>query len=228
MIATKFSFENLSGGYGDTRILSDISGSVSGGEVLGIFGRNGVGKTTLSRMLVGQIMTQSGIIKLNESDVTKTKNSLRRQLGVGYMPQTAMVFDGLTVKENLSLAKGASGPDEFFELFPRLEERLNQQAGSMSGGERKILAFVRTMMEDTDVIVLDEPTEGVQQENITNMETCISRRKQAGSAVILAEQNLTMLLNMSDRFLGLDSGSLVYSGTRKSTKRHNLVEVLSV
>lgn len=228
MTSTRLSFEKLSGGYGDTCILSEISGQVSGGEVLGVFGRNGVGKTTLSRMLAGQIPVQSGSMKLNTCELTKINAAARRQLGIGYMPQTSMVFDGLTVRDNLALAKGASSPDPFFALFPRLRERLDQQAGSMSGGERKILGFVRTMMEDTDVIILDEPTEGVQAENISHMKTCISRRKQAGSAVILVEQNLSMLLNMSDHFLGMDAGSVVYTGTREATSKENLIEILSV
>jgi len=223
-----FTFENISGGYGDTRILSGISGTVSGGEVLGIFGRNGVGKTTLSRVLVGQLPAETGSITFDSLDVTSAKNSKRRQQGIGYMPQTAMVFDGLSVRDNLSLAKGASSVDEYFELFPRLAERLDQLAGSMSGGERKILAFVRTMMEDTSVMVLDEPTEGVQPENIAHMETCIARRKKSGTAVILIEQNLTMLLAISDKFLGIDSGSPVYSGTRKTTKRSDVIKVLSI
>ncbi len=228
MNPSRLSFDKLCGGYGDTCILKGISGEVAGGEVLGIFGRNGVGKTTLSRILVGQIPTQSGVIKLADRDITKFGNTQRRKLGVGYMPQTGMVFDGLTVRDNLSLAKGTASPEKYFEFFPRLAERLDQQAGSMSGGERKILAFVRTLMEDTDVIVLDEPSEGVQPENIAHMKTCIAQRKQSGTAIILVEQNLTMLLSVADHFLGMDAGSLVYAENKESTERKDLIKILSV
>ncbi|MCY6383597.1 ABC transporter ATP-binding protein [Hoeflea prorocentri] len=221
-------FENLTGGYGGVEILHGVSGEVRAGHVLGVFGRNGVGKTTLARMLTGSLPVASGSVLLSGRTVNDMAAFERRRAGLGYMPQTSMVFDGLTVLENLSMAGSSSRLAGLYELFPRMRERKDQNAGSMSGGERKIVAFTRTMLEDTDVIVLDEPSEGVQPENIAHMETFISRRRDEGCAIVLIEQNLNMLLGLADSFLGLDSGRIVYQGARKEVTREQLLDVLLV
>lgn len=228
MTSPLFKFTDIEGGYDDTKILFGISGSISKGEILGIFGRNGVGKTTLSKVLIGALPITSGSISLDKQDISKTTNFERRHLGIGYMPQTGMVFDNLTVRENLSLAKSGKTITHYMEIFPRLAERQDQLAGSMSGGERKILSFVRTMLEDTQLIVLDEPSEGVAPENIENMQNCIEARRNDGSSFILIEQNMTMLSVVSDHYLGIESGRNVFKGTRKDTTRENLIKVLTV
>jgi ABC-type branched-subunit amino acid transport system ATPase component len=219
-------FKNISGGYADIEILWGISGNVGAGKVLGIFGRNGVGKTTLARMLSGSLLNSRGVITLNGQDVSRLEAFDRRRLGLSYMPQTAMVFDNLTVKENLLLAKSSKPVDAYFDLFPRLRERQEQLAGSMSGGERKILSFVRTMLEETNVIILDEPSEGVQPENIAHMKTCIARRRDEGHAIILIEQNLNMLTSLADSFMGLDSGRVVFESANCDTQRAVLLKVM--
>lgn len=228
MKPAQFEFANMSGGYGDVNILNQVSGRVKPGDVLGIFGRNGVGKTTLARMLTGSLPVTAGSILMNGVDITPSEAFARRRMGLGYMSQTSMVFDNLSVRENLSLAKNHAGINELSTIFPILGSREDQLAGSMSGGERKILAFARVMLEDTQVIVLDEPSEGVQPENIAHMEKCITSRCEKGHSVILIEQNLNMLLNLSDGYLGLDSGNLVYSGTKDETTREQLLEVMLV
>ena len=144
------------------------------------------------------------------------------------MPQTAMVSDNLTVKENLALAKTVRAIEPYFDSFPRLAERQDQLAGSMSGGERKILSFVRAMLEDTKVVVLDEPPEGVQPENIERMQNCIIKRQRVGTSVVLIEQNLNMLLGIADIYLGMDSGQVVFEGTSENVTREELVNVVSV
>lgn len=228
MTTSALKFENLSGGYGDTQILFDVSGEVRTGEILGVFGRNGVGKTTLSRLLSGSLLATTGSVTLNEKQVTTGDTYMRRLAGLSYMPQTSMVFDNLTVQENLSLAKSTRCPNALLDHFPRLRERQNQIAGSMSGGERKILAFVRTMLEETNVIILDEPSEGVQPENIQRMETCIANRRDEGHAIILVEQNLNMLMKLGDQFLGLESGRSVFLKNKGDTHRNELLDVLMV
>ena len=228
MSDTLLSFDDLKCGYGDTEIIHGISGQVSSGQTLGVFGRNGVGKTTLSRVLIGEIPTLSGSITLNGASVSKDVTHVRRRKGMSYMPQTGMVFDNLTVRENLSLSSSTADQDPYFELFPRLAERLDQKAGSMSGGERKILSFVRVMLEETDVVILDEPSEGVQSENIERMQACILEKQKSGCACVLVEQNLTMLMAVTDTYLGLDSGRVVFEGKRESCLRDNLLEVLSI
>lgn len=139
-----------------------------------------------------------------------------------------MVFDDLTVQENLNLGTNGKPPDRYFDLFPRLAERLKQPAGTMSGGERKILALVRAMIEDTTFIVLDEPTEGVQPENINRMADCLKERVAEGASVLLCEQNLNLLSDVSDWFLGLDSGRVTMTGSNASTTRKDLNAVLSL
>lgn len=221
-------FENIVGGYGDTEIISGISGSVYSGHVLGVFGRNGVGKTTLSKLLAGALPLFSGSVILKGTPLSHHASYVRRRYGVGYMPQTSMVFDSLTVQENLSLARSTQEIDDYLAAFPRLSERMNQLAGSMSGGERKILAFVRTMLEDTSVIILDEPTEGVQPENIDKMRECIAHRQQQGTAFVLVEQNMEMLMTTANGYLGIDSGRTVFTGDRESTHRDEILSILSV
>ena len=142
MIDFLLEFKDIQCGYGDTQIIHGISGGVKKGETLAVFGRNGVGKTTLSRALMGEIPITSGSIYLDGIPIKQKSSFARRRDGISYMPQTGMVFDNLTVRENLSLANSETSADVYFDIFPRLAERLDQQAGSMSGGERKILSFV--------------------------------------------------------------------------------------
>lgn len=217
---------SLTGGYGETDVVFDVSLSVGPGEILGIFGRNGVGKSTLARLVQGSLAPSSGTLTFNGRDISALCAFKRRRLGIGYMPQTAMVFDDLTVRENLDLGMNANAVEPYFALFPRLEERLDQQAGTMSGGERKILSFVRAMIEDSTAIVLDEPSEGVQPENIRLMSDCLKERAESGAAIILIEQNLKFLCQTASRFVGMDSGRQVVALDTPDLAR--MREVLSV
>lgn len=223
-----FEFNNVTGGYGDMEIVRDISGSVAEGEILGIFGRNGVGKTTLGKLLHGGLATSYGMISMSGVELTKLKVSDRRNSGIGYMPQTNMVFDNLSVRENLQLGENKMSPDTYFNRFPNFATRLDQTAGTMSGGERKILAFIRTMIEDTSLLILDEPSEGVQAENIEYMAASLQERASQGSGVILIEQNINFLMSVSDTFLGLDSGKVVFEKSAHETSIEDIRKVLSV
>ena len=221
-------FDGLTGGYGAADVVFEVSGEVAAGQVLGVFGRNGVGKTTLARLLQGSLPVRRGTIRLGGQRIETLRPCRPRQLGLGYMPQTGMVFDDLTVRENLSLIRAATDPATFFELFPRLGERLDQKAGRMSGGERKILSFVRTISEDSTLLVFDEPSEGVQPENILRMEWCLKQRRAEGAAIVLIEQNLSMLTAVADSYLGLDTGRVVLRGARDAIGDDDLRGVLSI
>ena len=201
--------DKLTGGYGDTNVVFDASAQITAGQVLGVFGRNGVGKTTLARLIQGSLKPAAGRLVLNGEEISGLKAHQRRAKGVGYMPQTDMVFNDLTVWENLTIGQTAHPFEPYFDLFPRLAERRDQPAGTMSGGERKILAFVRTMIEGTNVIILDEPSEGVQPENIELMAECVRKRVNAGAGVFLCEQNLSFLTRISDHYLGIDTGNII-------------------
>lgn len=219
---------NLTGGYRDTNVLFDVSARIEAGGVLGVFGRNGVGKTTLARMVQGGLSATKGEIYLNGHPVGNLPAHARRHLGIGYMPQTSMVFDDLTVWENLNLGHNQECSDRYFDRFPKLAERLDQPAGTMSGGERKILAFVRAMIEDTKMIVLDEPSEGVQPENIDHMADCLKERIAAGAGVLLCEQNLSFLASISSWYVGLDTGRIVLSKSADAVSQADLRTILSL
>ncbi len=217
---------SLTGGYRDTNVLFDVSARIEAGAVLGVLGRNGVGKTTLCRLVQGVLPLFQGDVRLDGRSVSGLAVHERRALGIGYMPQTAMVFDDLTVRENLELGRNRETPDRYFDRFPVLAKRLDQAAGTMSGGERKLLAFVRTMIEDTRLLVLDEPTEGVQHENIGHMTECLRERAAAGAGALLCEHNLGVLVSVSDWFLGLDAGNVVLKLPATEASRDILEEVL--
>lgn len=223
-----FSFADICGGYHDTVVIKGISASVAAGQVLGVFGRNGVGKTTLARLLQGGLAAKSGTVTLNGENIERESAFNRRKRGLGYLSQTDGVFRELTVGENLNLIENPTVPEPYFAQFPRLKERLGQTAGLMSGGERKILGFVRAMLEDTAVVILDEPSEGVQQENIQKMADFIQSAKAQGRAFILIEQNLELLSRVADRLLGMDAGKVVLSGSAGEIEKPDMMAILTV
>ncbi len=220
--------DKVTGGYGDTEIIHEVSTEIKSGKILGIFGRNGVGKSTLGRLLSGEILPRSGKITLFDKDITALGCYQTYQQGVAYMPQTEPVFDALTVEENLYLSGQPESLSKYLEKFPRLTERMKQKAGTLSGGERKILAFVRIMTLPASVLILDEPSEGLQSENIEHMQNFILQHKKDGRTICLIEQNLHMLLAVSDQFIGIESGRIAYEGTKAKTKRSHILSLLHV
>lgn len=208
-------FDDLSGGYGATTVVRSISGLVEAGQALCVLGRNGVGKTTLMRILSGHLPAASGNVSLEGADISADPPHQRRQRGLIYCPQDRPVFDNLTIKDNLTLSHGGGTLDRygpFFAAFPILERRLRQLAGTLSGGERKILSFVRGLSEDGPLLLLDEPSEGVQHENIDRMTDFIARAKSAGRGLLIVEQNLAFALQVADTILVIDHGEAVLEG----------------
>ncbi len=216
---------SLTGGYGEITVVEDISLELEAGKVTCITGRNGVGKTTLARLITGSLKPSAGIITLFGHDVTGLPAHEHRSAGLGYAPQEGIVFDGLTVKENLTLHqtdRSLSRYSGLFGMFPRLKERHGQRAGTLSGGEKKILSFCRALAEDTSVVILDEPTEGVQPENIALMAKSIIEAKKLGRSFVIIEQNLTLVEAVADDALLVDHGRCVYSTTNRATLRRDL------
>lgn len=203
--------QHIRGGYGDTLVLRGVSFNVGPGQVLGIVGRNGVGKTSLLRLITGHLPLAGGLVSWQGRLMGKEPPHLNRDLGISYAPQEAVVFDALTVSENLNLRqRNLDHCQTFFDSFPVVRERLNQKSGVLSGGEKKLVSFVRVMAEGADLTVLDEPTEGVQQENIALMADHIRQRSKQGASFIIAEQNLTFLLALMHQVLVLDNGEMVF------------------
>lgn len=215
----------LSGGYGDIGIVKDISLELNAGQVICITGRNGVGKTTFVRLVTGSLTPSGGQVIFSGQDLTHIPGHKRRAIGMGYAPQEHVVFDDLTVAENLTLHyrdRSLARYEALFARFPRIRERLNQQAGTLSGGERKILSICRALAEDTDLVILDEPTEGVQPENIEHMVTAIGDAKQSGRSFLIVEQNMTLIEAVADSAMLIDHGEHIFSTSDQSNMRAEL------
>ena len=211
--ALRLDVAGLSGGYGDIIVVDDLSLGIAAGETLCVTGRNGVGKSTLVRLITGSLTPASGSARFNGRDVTAAPAHARARLGMGYAPQEGVVFDTLTVAENLTLHLPDRSLERYgalFKSFPRLSERLMQRAGTLSGGEKKILSFCRALAEDTQLVILDEPTEGVQPENIALMAEAITGAKAAGRSFLIVEQNLSLVEAVADNALLMDHGECVY------------------
>jgi len=216
MSAPRFEFTGLVGGYGGSMILRGVGGAVAPGEVLFVLGRNGVGKTTLMKLLMGFLPCREGSIRLDGQDITLVTAPERRRAGITYCPQERVVFDELSVRDNLMLmapSDAASRLDRLAARFPLLARRREQRAGTLSGGEKKILSFVRGAIEDHRLVLLDEPTEGVQAENIERMEAVICEQRAAGVAYVIVEQNLTLAERLADRWLVMDKGQVALEGS---------------
>ncbi len=210
---------DLDVGYGTTTICRSVSLNIEQGELVCLLGRNGVGKTTLLRGIIGMLPTTRGRILFNGSDITKATDYERARLGIGYVPQGRLVFRNLTVAENLRsgtmIGGGSLGmyPDEVFEYFPVLKQRLTQAAGTLSGGEQQMLALARVLAGRPKLLLLDEPSEGIQPSIVSEIALILKRiRDERGLALLLVEQNLKFARSVADRGYVIEKGSIVASG----------------
>lgn len=229
--ATSLTIQGLSGGYGSGIVLREFSESATAGEVVCVLGRNGVGKSTLLKLVAGFLKSASGSITLQGRDLNGISPARRVAAGLSYGPQERVVFDDLSVAENLTLMQRRGNVARFapyFDSFPRLAERLSQHAGTLSGGEKKLLSFVRVLSEGTAFVLFDEPTEGVQYENVMRMADLINARKRAGTAFIIVEQNLGFVEAIADRIVILDHGDIVLRGTAGSISREDIINHITV
>ena len=224
-------FDDIAGGYGETEVVRGISGGISEGEVVAITGRNGVGKSTLLKLLFGLLTLTRGRVSFQRLDLVGVAPAHRSQKGISFCPQERIVFDNLSVWENLSLMLGNTRPDDFaayFEHFPKLQERLRQHAGTLSGGERKMLSFVRAMAEDKPLVLFDEPTEGVQQENIDHMSQFVRAARGNRRSFIIVEQNIDFIKTVADYLIVLDQGVVVLEGPASAITRDEIVGRLRI
>jgi urea transport system ATP-binding protein len=231
MSTPRLVFDSVTGGYGSTMIVRDLSGRAIAGEALCVLGRNGVGKSTLMKLLLGYLRCWRGRVLLDGEPIDALDPSGRHHAGLSYCPQERPVFDDLSVRDNLTLMRASRRLTPFrryFDRFPILERRLNQHAGTLSGGEKKMLSFVRGLAEDQPVVLLDEPSEGVQWENILHMEALIAEKKAAGTAFIVVEQNLAFAERMADQYLVMDQGRAMLEGPRSQIDRHRVLAHLHV
>ena len=201
--------------YGDSHILQGISLSMERGQVVGILGRNGMGKTTLIRSVIGFTPPRRGRVFFKERDITGWSSNRAVGLGLGLVPQGRRVFPSLTVDENLMVAaRGNGGPwtiERVMELFPRLRERRKISAGKLSGGEQQMLAIARALMTNPELLLMDEPTEGLAPLLVREVGRVIETLKAEGLSILLVEQNLPLALRVSDYVHILSRGRIVYS-----------------
>jgi ABC-type branched-subunit amino acid transport system ATPase component len=227
----RLAFDGIVGGYGEVDVVRGVSGAVKAGKVLCVVGRNGVGKSTLLKLLFGQLPCRRGTIRFMGQAVDGLEAARRRDAGISYCPQERPVFDDLSVRDNLTLMRADRRLDVFnaaFKRFPVLAQRLEQHAGTLSGGEKKILSFVRGLSEAQPVLLVDEPSEGVQWENIVRMVEAIHEAKAAGTALVVVEQNLAFAELIADHYLVIEQGQVVLQGSRAEIGRERLLSHLHV
>jgi branched-chain amino acid transport system ATP-binding protein len=203
--------EKLSSGYGDIKVLHDVSFTVEGGEIVCLLGRNGAGKTTCLKTIMGLLRAQSGSVTCDGVEVSRLPANEVPRHGIGYIPQGRRLFAELTVAENLEIGlmvrgKGRETRDRVLEMFPRLGERLNQRADTLSGGEQQMLATGRALCIEPSVLLLDEPTEGLQPSMIEQIRQAVTALRDRGVAILLVEQRVDAVLSIANRVVFLENG----------------------
>lgn len=213
--------QNLSAYYGESNIIPGLTLSVPDKEIVCLVGRNGVGKSTTLKSIMGLVKTPSGSIKLEGQEIIRKKTYERAAMGIGYVPQGRDIFPQLTVQENLELGlqlnngKGKIG-EEIFELFPIIKEFLHRKGGNLSGGQQQQLAIARALVSHPKLLILDEPTEGIQPSVIEDIASAIEKvNKQLGITVLIVEQYLDFVLGISTSYYVMDKGEIVLHGLTK-------------
>jgi urea transport system ATP-binding protein len=221
--------------YGRAQVLFGVSLEVPAGALVCVMGRNGVGKTTLLHTIMGVLTPRSGRITFQGNDITRAKPHERVRAGLGYVPQGHGTFPQLTVADNLSVVLEASGRrdrsviDESLDLFPALVPLLSRRAGFLSGGQQQQLAIARALVGRPAMLLLDEPTEGIQPSVIVEIEDTIARlHTEMGLPILLVEQYLDLALRLAERFVVLDAGEVVRSGDRDDLRDPAVHRLLSV
>jgi urea transport system ATP-binding protein len=220
--------------YGGSHILRDLSFEVPAGACTTILGRNGVGKTTLLKCLVGVVPTRSGALNFNGKDITALPPYERARLGIGYVPQGREIFPRLTVEENLQMGlapkKGKHAvPARIFEMFPVLKDMLHRRGGDLSGGQQQQLAIGRALAADPKILILDEPTEGIQPSIIKDIGNVISALTKGGDmAVLLVEQYYDFAKSLADHYLVMSRGEIIKQGLGKNMDAENVRACLAL
>jgi len=226
--------ENLNQYYGGSHILRDLSFEVPAGQVTVLLGRNGVGKTTLLRTLMGLVPARTGTIRMAERDLSGARPDERVRAGIGYVPQGREIFPRLTVEENLVMGlatrpRGSDVPPRVFEMFPVLKQMLRRRGGDLSGGQQQQLAIGRALAVGPRLLVLDEPTEGIQPSIIKDIERAIRTLAATGEmAILLVEQYYDFARSLADQYLVMERGVIVARGAGADMERDGVRARLAV
>jgi urea transport system ATP-binding protein len=225
--------QNLNVFYGESHILHDLSFELTAGETIAVMGRNGMGKTTLLKSLIGMIPTRSGEINLGGRNLAGTKSYERVAAGFGYVPQGRMIFPYLSVEENILTGmdrmRKPKIPEYIYESFPVLWEMRSRRGGNLSGGQQQQLAIARALVAEPKVLILDEPTEGIQPSIIKDIARALNRlKKERNFALIVSEQVLHFTLEIADRFLIIEKGRFVHSDRRENVDAERIMRYLTI
>lgn len=227
------SVRDLRVSYGMSEVIHGIDLDVGENETVAIMGRNGMGKTTLFKSLIGMIPSSGGEINFNSKELSKLQSYQRVASGVAYVPQGRMVFPTLTVEENIMAGLEVTGrrkvPDDIYELFPVLLEMRHRKAGNLSGGQQQQLAIGRALAADPKILLLDEPTEGIQPSIIKQLATTLNEIKQLRKiSIVVSEQVLSFALAVADRMLVIDKGKIVHEAVGEQIDKDHISRYLSV
>ena len=233
--AAMLKIEQLNQYYGQSHTLWDLDLDVPEGQCTVLMGRNGVGKTTLLQCIMGLLPVKSGSIHYADKDLTRVNAELRAPLGIGYVPQGRQIFPLLSVEENLLIGLSARRdglnkvPDFIYELFPVLKEMLGRRGGDLSGGQQQQLAIGRALVTDPKLLILDEPTEGIQPNIVADIGNIVHRlNREMGLTVLLVEQKLPFARKLADRFCLIDRGRAVAGGAMHELSEELIQQYLTV
>ena len=224
---------NLSVSYGQSKVIEGLQVTVGETETLAILGRNGMGKSTLLRALIGILPARTGSIVLNDNDLTRVESHERVARGLAYVPQGRGIFPSLTVEENIKAgmenARDKNVPNEIYSLFPVLFDMRRRKGGNLSGGQQQQLAIGRALVSNPSVLLLDEPTEGIQPSIIKELARALNDIKKLRKiAIVVSEQVLSFALNVADRILVIEKGRIIHEDVRGQVDAAKLSHYLSV
>jgi len=227
------SVSDLHVAYGQSEVLHGLDFAIRPGEIVAVMGRNGMGKTTLMKALMGIVPTSAGAIRIGETEITGMKTYRRVAAGFGYVPQGRAIFSTMTVQENvetgLSSTDETKVPTDIYDLFPVLLEMKSRRGGNLSGGQQQQLAIARALASKPKVLLLDEPTEGIQPSIIREMARVLKRiRDERGLSIVVSEQVLSFALDVADRVLVLENGEFVHEAPREGVDEARVSRFLSV
>ncbi len=228
-----FQINNLVSGYGQSQILHELELDVAKKEIVAVMGRNGMGKTTLFKSLMGILPTWGGQIQVDGEDISKLDTHQRVEAGIAYVPQGRMIFPSMTVLENIQTGLPASAkgqvPEDLYALFPVLQEMRHRKGGNLSGGQQQQLAIARALATNPKVLLLDEPTEGIQPSIIKDIARTLKEiRTMRDLTIIVSEQVLSFTMEIADRFLVIEKGKFVIEEARDKVDEATISRYLSV
>ncbi|EAS48136.1 putative ATP-binding component of ABC transporter [marine gamma proteobacterium HTCC2207] len=219
--------------YGQSRVINDMNLEIGEGEIVALVGRNGMGKTTLLKSLIGMVPHQSGSITLGGEEIGPMESHQRVASGIGFVPQGRMIFSTMTVTENIITGLTTTGekkiPEDLYDLFPVLKEMGKRRGGNLSGGQQQQLAIARALASRPKLLILDEPTEGIQPSIIREMVHTLRRiRDERGLSILVSEQVLSFALDVSDRVMVIEKGNIVHQEPSATADQKKIAAYLSV